>query len=222
MTEINIINNLIKETVGTLKKYKCKEFEKGNKLVIVIGEEHHNLDGQHFQEKIIKQLKPDYVLIELLHGINYEPIPNKVSFRDNSCINENDRDEKNDFEDIFFKNNPNDDFCYYKYISIRYGVKLIGCDVSLGELDRLPKDLGIESYGRGDFDDIRFDHARENRMIEIITTYLEKSSNLIVIMGNTHAEHICEINETLKNATYLFILLNNSSETPENYILAKE
>jgi len=86
MTEVNIIKDLINETVGTLKKYKCKEFEKGNKLVIVIGEEHQNLDQQHFQEKIIECFKPDYVLIELLHGINYDPIRNKVSFRDNSCI----------------------------------------------------------------------------------------------------------------------------------------
>lgn len=211
MTKANIIKDLINETVGTLKKCKCKEFEKGDKLVIVIGEYHHNLDEQHFQEKIIKHFEPDYVLIELLHGINYEPIQNKVSFRDKSCIDEMDRGEKNDFEDTFFKNKPNDDFCYYKYISIRYRVKLIGCDLTSKEGDKYDY-----WHTKNIHHNKALEKGRENKMIEIITTYLEKSSKLIVIIGNTHAEHICEINETLKNATYLFILHNNSSETPEN------
>jgi len=124
-------------------------------------------------------------------------------------VDETDLGEKNDFEDTSFNNKPNDDFYYYKYISMRYVVKLIGCDLTNKEGDYIYRE-------QDHYNDVALEKGRENKMIEIITTYLEKSSKLIVIIGNTHAKHICEINETLKNATYLFILLNNSSETPEN------
>jgi hypothetical protein len=204
MTKVDIIKDLIKETVDTLNKYECKEFGNGEKLVIVIGEEHENFDQHHFQEKIIKHFRPNYVLLELLHGVNYDYRENKVSFRDKNCINEIDNEsDKLDIEDFkraSYQNLIKPTFFFYKHISNLYKVPLIGCDLSIEERKYFLPGRPLEK-------------GRENKMNEIINTYLGKSSKLITILGNNHAEHICEIYErkestTELSATYLFILLN--------------
>lgn len=197
--QTNTIKKLIKETVDSLKKYECKEFGKGDKLVIVIGEHHNILDEYHFQEKTIKYFIPDYILLELLHGVNYNPKENKISFRDKNCIdeidNESDKIDIENFKEALDPSPNNHTFSFYKYISNKCSIPIIGCDLTIKEQEHYPSEPPeiVEK-------------AREYKMIEIINTYLEGSSKLIVIMGNTHAKHIYENNKELKNATYLFIL----------------
>lgn len=157
--------------------------------VVIIGECHEPLE-RCCQEGFIKEFRPKYVLIEKLRALSYDPETDCIKFRDDATIVEDDLLQLKDFED---------DYDYYKKMSKKYNIQLIGCDFSHGELNKLSEDLGIPSFGRGDFDDIRFDDAREKKMGEIVLNYSGSSSKLImVIIGHWHARCDSKIHEKLK------------------------
>lgn len=142
---------------------------------------------------MIEKLIPEYVLIETLHALCYDSERDCIKFRRDATTDERDLEQLRDFEE----NEAN----YYRQISKKYNIKLIGCDLSLGELNRLPEDLGINTWGMDPLtvDDPRIDDAREIKMGEIVIDYSKKYSKpLIAIIGHWHARSDSKIHEKLK------------------------
>src|SRR5574341_1324633 len=101
------------------------------------------------RDTIIVMLKPEFVLIEQLVALAFEPEINRVGFRDGT-VSINDEDREN--LESFIEGSNYEDF---KKISIKYNLKLIGCDLSEGELC---------GYSR---DDERIYDDREKKMGEV-------------------------------------------------------
>jgi len=168
--------------------------------MVIVGERHETIE-RCCQELLIKKLRPEYVLIETLHALSSDPESDCIKFREGAITDENDLEELRYFE----KNADN----YYRQMSKKYNIKLIGCDLSLGERNRFIEDLGINTWGMNPLtiDDLRIDDARENKMGNIVFNYSGSSSKpVIAIIGNWHARKDSKIHEKLKeNIEYICI-----------------
>lgn len=185
------------EAIEYLKKFAdCVGYEfiqKGEKpSVVIVGESHGYERPEKIElsqlEKLIVMLKPEFVLIEQLVALAFEPESNNVGFRNGLvCINDEDRENLKGFK--------NGDYEKLKKISVKNNIKIIGCDLSEGEL-----------CGYDRLDPLIYD-KREKKMGEVIINHSKISSEpLIAFIGHWHARSDSKIHEKLNgNIDYICI-----------------
>lgn len=181
------------EAIEDLKKFaECVGYEfnqVGRKpSVVIVGESHGCQIELCRLEKLIGMLKPEFALIEQLVALAFEPESNHFGFRNGMvCIDDEDRENLKGFITGYYEE--------FKNISVKYNIKIIGCDLSEGEL------CGYERFNPLIYD------KRERKMGEVIINYSKISSEpLIAFIGHWHARSDSKIHEKLNgNIDYICI-----------------
>lgn len=188
------------ETIEYLKEFaNCVDYEfiqKGeNPSVVIVGESHGYERSKEIElcqlEKLIVMLKPEFVLIEQLVALAFKPESNDVGFRNGIvCIDEKDQDNLK-----AFITGDYGDYKDFKNISVKYNIKIIGCDLSEGEL-----------CGHGRLDPLISD-KRDKKIGKVIINYSKLSSEPhIAFIGHWHARSDSKTREKLDgNIDYICI-----------------
>ena len=176
----------------------------GNNLeFIVLGEEHHSLEIKNKQIELINRVKPEYVLLEHITAWTYNPKNLNFTKQENRIIGEYDQNVHDLNKDWDVRGLTNE--------SNKLGFEIIGCDLTNAELLIVAGQINKNIYE----DDINYKKFkllcqyiileeiiqkseefipyREQKKIEIINNYKNKSKNtVIVILGDYHAKNLHE------------------------------
>ena len=188
MIELDVIDDLVNNTKKLFRGYQFKQYGNNKPTAVIIGENHsesfRKTSGRCFQENLIRNLKPKYVLIETLSELN----ENNICFRHwrekyqcelRPCdLSES---EKESVIREILNNHPNLlqelENCYNALEVIEYFEHCMS----------LCPDLERPYYD-----------AREIKMGEIILNFSKEPTELVIaIIGNWHARRDSEIHETL-------------------------
>lgn len=208
MMDIAWINNWIKENnYRVIKSRKDPE-------VVIVGETHSNKTFIEQQERLIDKLRPEYLLHECIGISTYDPLTHKEGML---------KDRK--FED-FVELHP---FPYMVQWSEKYGLFLVGCDLSLREIEDTGKILARKFPGKYRWDaeaqmtevlrnvpsfsftlcDEGVIPYRDKKMGEMTVEYARKTSKpLITIMGAYHMRPKSSLYRILRNSDVGYICVN--------------
>ena len=155
--------------------------------VIIVGEEHCIEEHQKKQIELIRQVKPEYVLDELLEGWIYNPENREFEKQENRLFGKKDENIERRTESISNKKglffvNPQ-----LILTADEVGFKIIGCDFTTEEKELLK--VSLKKVSSKKTRDISF--LRERQMVETILEYQSKSAKPIVtIVGSNHSNNI--------------------------------
>ncbi len=213
--DIGWINNWAKEN-----NYKIVHNGKNPKIVIV-GEMHDNKSFIEQQGRLIDKLRPEYLLDEGLGIKTYNPLTNQEAIQKNRKFGGEGVMEIEEIKD------------YLLQWSKKYGVFLVGCDLSDREIFNLGKVLAkkfpkryfcdpvmrdtivLDDPSEKDFPLTALDGEiikyRDRKMGETMIEYVKKTTKpLVTIMGSRHIRSESPIHQILKNSNIGYICVDQT------------
>ena len=184
----------------------------GSKPTLVLFGETHNQgdyenDHTQRQAEFISFAKPPFVLHEFVKGLIYEPTgdPIKQPGREFGSP----LDEEIEISHCNFSLPK-----VLKALSTELDFRIIGCDLTLWELEKLKKKLGKVLNKRLDLYSDEVQPPREAQMVKTTREYLPFSSPtkpIVCIIGSSHANTI-EQSGVLEGFSYLYVNQSASRE----------